>query len=164
MEANRDGPQKFLPLWVYDFPLFSFDQESGNLKSEHHPFTAPKESPEVIRNDPLNAIGQSFDLVINGREIGGGSIRISSPELQRFILADILKCDASSLEYFLDALNSGCPPHGGFAIGIDRLMALICNTPSIRDVIAFPKAAHGKDLMASSPSPIDAPTRKHYNL
>lgn len=148
-----------------DFPLFLPNEETGQLESSHHPFTAPKANQtELVYSAPETVIGQNFDLVINGREIGGGSIRIVDHELQRYIFHDILKSQTASMDYFMEALRSGCPPHGGFAIGLDRLMALICQEPSIRDVIAFPKAAHGKDLMANSPGSVDAAVKKLYHI
>ncbi|UXI17842.1 replication protein A [Sarcoptes scabiei] len=158
---SRGHSRKLSFVWIYDFPLFT--NEDGILKSTHHPFTAPTDLNQLYQ-DPSKALGQSFDLVINGREIGGGSIRISSAEVQKFILDDILRCDSRSMEYFLEALKSGCPPHGGFAIGLDRLIALICQANSIRDVIAFPKSANGKDLMSGSPCPINLKTKQFYNL
>lgn len=164
-KISENQPRKFSFLWVHDFPLFLLDEQSKAIESAHHPFTSPKPSDvDKVYSDPLSAIGQSFDLVINGQEIGGGSIRIIDSSLQQYILKDILKCDTSPMEYFFEALDNGCPPHGGFAIGIDRLMAIICNARSIRDVIAFPKSANGKDLMANSPSPICDNTRKIYGL
>ena len=162
---NHGHPKKISFLWVYNFPLFLPNEETGTLKSSHHPFTAPKESQiNLIYSDPSKVIGQNFDLVINGQEIGGGSIRIHDHRLQEYIFTDILKSDPSSMNYFIEALKCGCPPHGGFAIGLDRLMALICEESSIRDVIAFPKAAQGKDLMANSPSPIDTSVKKLYHI
>lgn len=158
-------PRKLSILWIDDFPLFLPNEETNQLESSHHPFTAPKPSQsDLVYTDPSKVIGQNFDLVINGHEIGGGSIRIVDHELQRYILQDILKCNASSLFYFMEALNSGCPPHGGFAIGLDRLMALVCQEMSIRDVIAFPKAAHGKDLMANSPAPVEEHVQQIYHI
>lgn len=149
-----------------EFPLFLLNGKTGQLESSHHPFTAPKASQkELVYSAPADVIGQNFDLVINGREIGGGSIRIIDHELQRYIFADILKSNQSAtMEYFMQALQSGCPPHGGFAIGLDRLLTLICQESSIRDVIAFPKAAQGKDLMADSPGPVDPQVKKLYHI
>lgn len=163
--SNQGHPRKLAFLWVNDFPLFLPNEETGILESSHHPFTAPKASQiDMVYSEPSKVIGQNFDLVINGREIGGGSIRIFDHELQRYILRNILKCDSSAMEYFMEALKSGCPPHGGFAIGLDRLMTLICQENSIRDVIAFPKSAQGKDLMASSPGPVDPEIKKLYHI
>ncbi len=150
-----------------DFPLFLPNEETGQLESSHHPFTAPKSGQtELVYSAPEQVIGQNFDLVINGREIGGGSIRIVDHDLQRYIFEEVLASGqtTASMDYFMEALCSGCPPHGGFAIGLDRLLALICQEPSIRDVIAFPKAAHGKDLMANSPGPVEAAVKKLYHI
>lgn len=161
-------PPKFACLWVVDFPLFLRDETTGQLEPSHHPFTAPKnpEDSELIYAGRAHEVmGQNFDLVINGVELGGGSIRITDHVLQRYILEQVLGCDNnSSLEYFFEALSSGCPPHGGFAIGLDRLMALLLGESTLREVIAFPKAAHGKDLMAGSPGPISAAVKSMYHV
>ena len=162
---KNGAKRKLCFVWIEDFPLFLKDEETGKLESSHHPFTAPKSyHKDLLYDRPEDVIGENFDLVINGREIGGGSIRITDGNMQEYVLKDILGCDSQSLDYFMEALKSGAPPHGGFAIGLDRLVALICNENSIRDVIAFPKSAHGKDLMANSPSPISDDVRKLYNL
>ena len=162
---NLGLPRKLSFLWVDDFPLFLPNEETGKLESSHHPFTAPKASQaDLVYSEPSKVIGQNFDLVINGREIGGGSIRIVDHELQRYIFHDILQSQSASMDYFMEALRSGCPPHGGFAIGLDRLMALICQEASLREVIAFPKSAHGKDLMANSPGPVEAQVKKLYHI
>ena len=163
-EANGLCKDKYSFLWVIDFPLFSKD-ESGNLESYHHPFTAPIEQhKQLIYEDPLDAIGQHYDLVLNGNEIGGGSIRIHEYAMQRYVFENLMKSDVSQMSYFLDALNSGCPPHGGIALGLDRLLSIMLNTNSIRDVIAFPKTTFGKDLMCESPNELDAKTKSFYNL
>lgn len=162
---SRGYERKLSFLWVHDFPLFTLNHENGQLESSHHPFTAPIPAHnELVYTKPLEVIGQSFDLVINGREIGGGSIRIESSKLQNYIMEKLLKIDTNTMKYFLEALEHGCPPHGGFAIGLDRLLALICNEPSLRDVIAFPKSANGKDLMTGSPCIINEHTKRLYGL
>lgn len=144
-------------LWVIDFPLISYDEEQGRYVSTHHPFTAPvEEDEEKLRTDPLHVRAQHYDIVLNGFEIGGGSIRIHNSELQSRVMRDILKLDERTIGdrfgYLLRAFKFGAPPHGGIAIGLDRLAAIICATDSIRDVIAFPKTQKGQDLMAQSPS------------
>jgi aspartyl-tRNA synthetase len=144
-------------LWVVDFPLISFDGEQGRYVSTHHPFTAPvEEDEEKLKSDPLHVRAQHYDIVLNGFEIGGGSIRIHNSELQSLVMRDILKLDEETIQdrfgYLLRAFKFGAPPHGGIAIGLDRLTAIICGTDSIRDVIAFPKTQKGQDLMAQSPS------------
>ncbi|XP_041481726.1 aspartate--tRNA ligase, mitochondrial-like [Lytechinus variegatus] len=156
-------------LWVEDFPLFlPKDEEStsqGDVESAHHPFTAPmKGEEELVYSSPLKVKGQHYDLVLNGMEIAGGSIRIHSADLQRYILENILKEDSSSLSHLLEALESGCPPHGGIAIGFDRYISLLCGEPSIRDVIAFPKTVDGNDLMSGAPSTLLNEELERYGI
>ncbi|KAA0191519.1 putative aspartyl-tRNA synthetase [Fasciolopsis buskii] len=151
-------------IWVYDFPLFELD-ESGNLVSVHHPFTAPTEATlPLIYTEPLQTVGQHYDLVCNGQEVGGGSIRIHDPQLQEYVLQDLLRENTEEMEHFLLALRSGAPPHGGIALGLDRLIAIFLEANSIRDVIAFPKAADGKDLMCGSPTRINYEYLELYKL
>jgi aspartyl-tRNA synthetase len=144
-------------LWVVDFPLLSFDKEMNRWYSSHHPFTAPvAEDIPLLKTDPKKVRGQHYDIVVNGVELGGGSIRIHQPDVQKTIFEDLLQIppDETKLRfgYMLEAFKYGAPPHGGIALGFDRLMAILCNTPSIRDVIAFPKTAKGVDLMTESPA------------
>lgn len=152
-------------VWITDFPLF-LPKESGNgLESSHHPFTAPQsQDKELIYSKPESVLGQHYDLVVNGQEVGGGSIRIHDHKLQEYIIKDILKENIDSMQYFLNALRSGCPPHGGIALGLDRLISIMCSTNSIRDVIAFPKSANGKDFMVGSPTPIPDSVKQLYHL
>lgn len=154
-------------LWITDFPMFTMSDETNDLESTHHPFTAPHpEDKHLLANAEtrLSARSLAYDLVLNGQEIGGGSIRIHEPKLQRFVLDDILKIDRNHLKHMLDALGSGCPPHGGIALGIDRLMSIICNTKTIRDVIAFPKGLDGKDHLSKAPVEISEEEKKMYHL
>ncbi|ESO93957.1 hypothetical protein LOTGIDRAFT_177302 [Lottia gigantea] len=152
-------------LWIYDFPLFCPKEDGSGLDSSHHPFTAPVEKDkELLKTDPLKAKGQHYDLVVNGVEIGGGSMRIHNSELQKFVLDEILKEDSTEFQHLLEALASGCPPHGGIALGFDRLMSLICKTKNIRDVIAFPKSSEGKDLMSGAPSQISRKDLDNYHI
>jgi len=152
-------------VWIVDFPLFLPKEDSDELESSHHPFTAPKaKDSQLLYSNPSQVLGEHFDLVLNGQEVGGGSIRIHDHQMQEFVLKNILKEDVDSMQYFLDALRSGCPPHGGIALGLDRLISIMCRTDSIRDVMAFPKSAHGKDLMAGSPTTIPQSVKKLYNL
>ncbi|XP_037082558.1 aspartate--tRNA ligase, mitochondrial-like [Pollicipes pollicipes] len=147
-------------VWVVDFPLFV--EEEGRLVSAHHPFTRPHQEDEhLVHSNPSEARSQHFDLVLDGWEIGGGSMRIHEPALQRHVLETVLGEDTAPLQHLLDALASGAPPHGGIALGLDRLVALVCGAQSIRDVIAFPKTSDGRDLMADAPSDI---SREEYDL
>ncbi len=146
-------------LWVVDFPLMSYDEERGGYAATHHPFTAPvTEDAALLDSDPKAVRGQHYDVVLNGMELGGGSIRIHQPALQEKVFKDVLKIPAELVEsrfgYLLKAFKYGAPPHGGIAFGLDRMCALLCGTTSIRDVIAFPKTQKAQDLMAQSPTPV----------
>ncbi len=144
-------------LWVIEFPLLGFDREQNRWYSSHHPFTAPvTEDIPLLKTDPKKVRGQHYDVVVNGVELGGGSIRIHQPDVQKTIFEELLAIPPEETKlrfgYMLDAFKYGAPPHGGIALGFDRLIAILCNTPSIRDVIAFPKTAKGTCLMTDSPS------------
>ncbi|XP_023566139.1 aspartate--tRNA ligase, mitochondrial isoform X2 [Octodon degus] len=159
-------PTQFSFLWVVDFPLF-FPKEDNpkELESAHHPFTAPHPSDgHLIYTEPEKVRSQHYDLVLNGHEIGGGSIRIHDAELQRYILSTVLKEDVTLLSHLLQALDYGAPPHGGIALGLDRLMCLVTGAPSIRDVIAFPKSFRGRDLMSSAPDSVPPEELKPYHI
>jgi aspartyl-tRNA synthetase len=152
-------PNRFDFLWVVDFPLLSFDKEQNRWYSSHHPFTAPvAEDIPLLKTEPKKVRGQHYDVVVNGVELGGGSIRIHQPDVQKMVFEEVLKIppDETKLRfgYMLEAFKYGAPPHGGIALGFDRLCAILCDTPSIRDVIAFPKTAKGTDLMTDSPSTV----------
>lgn len=154
-------PDRFDFLWVVDFPLLSFDKEQNRWYSSHHPFTAPVvEDIPLLTSEPKKVHGQHYDIVVNGVELGGGSIRIHQPELQKTIFEQVLQIPPEETRlrfgYMLDAFRYGAPPHGGIALGFDRLIAILCGTPSIRDVIAFPKTAKGTCLMTESPSPVSS--------
>jgi aspartyl-tRNA synthetase len=156
-------------LWVVDFPLMSDDEERGGYVATHHPFTAPvREDAALLDTDPKAVRGQHYDLVLNGMELGGGSIRIHQPALQKKVFEDVLKIPKDIVEsrfgYMLKAFTYGAPPHGGIAFGLDRLVALLCGTTSIRDVIAFPKTQKGQDLMAQSPTPVTAKQLKELHI
>ncbi len=146
-------------LWVVDFPLLSFDKEQNRWYSSHHPFTAPvAEDVSFLKAEPKKVRGQHYDIVVNGTELGGGSIRIHQPELQKTVFEDVLQISPEETKvrfgYMLDAFRYGAPPHGGIALGFDRLIAILCGTPSIRDVIAFPKTAKGTCLMTETPTAV----------
>ena len=146
-------------LWVVDFPLMTYDEEAGRYVSTHHPFTSPvEEDIPLLDTNPTVVRGQHYDIVLNGVELGGGSIRIHNPALQEKVFKDVLKIPADVVEsrfgYMLKAFKFGAPPHGGIALGLDRLVSILTNRPSIRDIIAFPKTQKGQDLMAQSPCPV----------
>jgi aspartyl-tRNA synthetase len=145
------------PLWVVDFPMFEQDEATGAWGARHHPFTAPKEGHEErFATDPANAIAKAYDVVLNGWEIGGGSVRIHRPDVQARVFEAIgMDADAQRRKFgfLLDALQYGAPPHGGIAFGLDRIATLMCGADSIREVIAFPKTQRGQDLLVDAPSP-----------
>jgi aspartyl-tRNA synthetase len=162
--------------WITDFPLFSpvNDAEPGQggvagLASTHHPFTSPKGADDVdlLLKDPAKVVGDHYDLVVNGVELGGGSRRIHHAGLQEFVLRDVLKIPQERLSQFshlLEALRAGCPPHAGIALGFDRLIAVMLGRDSLRDVIAFPKSGKGEDMMVKSPGLINPEMLETYHL
>lgn len=156
-------------LWVVDFPLMSYDEAENRYVATHHPFTAPvAEDAQYLDIDPKKVRGQHYDVVLNGMELGGGSIRIHQPAIQKKVFEDVLKIPADVVEsrfgYMLKAFTYGAPPHGGIAFGLDRMCALLCGTTSIRDVIAFPKTQKGQDLMAQSPTPVTPRQLKELHI
>jgi aspartyl-tRNA synthetase len=146
------------PLWVTDFPMFEWDEDSGRFMAMHHPFTAPQtDSPQALKDDPAGTLSKGYDVVLNGAEIGGGSVRIHKPEMQQavFQLLGIGEEEAQAkFGFLLEALKYGCPPHGGIAFGLDRVAALMAGEPSIRDVIAFPKTTTAQCPLTDAPSAI----------
>ena len=159
--GNRLGlrnPKEFAPLWVIDFPLLEWDEESGRYHAMHHPFTSPKpEDVHLLQTDPGKARANAYDLVLNGNEIGGGSVRIFDKELQSkmFDLLGFTKEDAEAqFGFLMNAFKYGAPPHAGLAFGFDRLVAILDGNEVIRDYIAFPKNNSGRDVMIDAPSPI----------
>jgi len=135
------------------------------LESAHHPFTAAHpDDQHLLKTDPLSCRSLHYDLVADGQEIGGGSVRIHREEEQRYILREVLGEEEEELEHLLTALGSGAPPHAGIALGLDRLLAIIARASSIRDVIAFPKSAEGRDLMAGAPATISKEQKLLYHL
>ncbi len=150
---------RWAPLWVVDFPMFERDDEAGRWNAVHHPFTAPKDGHEnLMDTDPGQCISKAYDMVLNGWELGGGSIRIHRAEVQSKVF-NALKIGPEEAQlkfgFLLDALQYGAPPHGGLAFGLDRLVTLMTKAESIRDVIAFPKTQRAQDLLTHAPSPVD---------
>lgn len=164
-------PAELRFLWVQDFPLFLPTEEDSPSQSAiepaHHPFTQPHaDDLALLDSDPLAVRSLHYDLVLNGQEVGGGSVRVHDPALQEKILREVMGVDPAELGHLLEALGMGCPPHGGLALGLDRLVAILCGdrAASIRDVIAFPKSADGKDLMADAPAEISKEEKEFYGI
>ncbi len=156
-------------LWVVDFPLMTYEEEHGRYVASHHPFTAPvAEDMELLDSDPKKVRGQHYDLVLNGVELGGGSIRIHQSDVQKRVFEDILQIPSDVVEsrfgYMLEAFKYGAPPHGGIAFGLDRLVMILCGMASIREVIAFPKTQKGQCLMTESPSPVTDKQLKELHI
>jgi len=157
---------EWAPMWVIDFPMFEAT-DNGGLTPLHHPFTAPSCSIEELQSDPANALSRAYDMVLNGVELGGGSIRIHDQKMQAVVF-DVLGIDETEQRekfgFLLDALKFGAPPHGGVAFGLDRLMMLMLGTDSIRDVIAFPKTQSAACLLTDAPSNVDAAQLRELNI
>jgi aspartyl-tRNA synthetase len=169
--AERLGlrnPEEFSPLWVIDFPLLEWDEEGNRYHAMHHPFTAPKpEQLNLLKTDPGSVKANAYDLVLNGNEIGGGSIRIHDQLLQSqmFDLLGFSKEEAQAqFGFLMDAFQFGAPPHGGIAFGLDRLVAILGGEETIRDFIAFPKNNSGRDIMIDAPAELDASQLKELAL
>jgi aspartyl-tRNA synthetase len=147
------------PLWVIDFPMFEYDEEERRWVAMHHPFTAPKDGHEdYLTGDPGKALAKAYDMVLNGSEIGGGSVRIHRADVQSKVF-DALAISEEEAQlkfgFLLDALRYGAPPHGGIAFGLDRIVSMMAGAESIRDVIAFPKTQRAQCLLTRAPSPVD---------
>jgi aspartyl-tRNA synthetase len=156
------------PLWVVDFPMFEWDEEGKRWSAMHHPFTAPKDGHEdLLQSDPGRALSKGYDMVLNGWEIGGGSVRIHRAEVQAKVFRALGISDDEARNKFgflLDNLQYGAPPHGGIAFGLDRMVALMAGADSIRDVIAFPKTQRAQDLLVHAPSPVDEKQLRELGL
>ena len=162
------NPDEFAPLWVTDFPLLKWDDDSKSYHAIHHPFTSPiKEHIDLLKSDPDKVNANAYDLVLNGNEIGGGSIRIHDKKIQSLIfdLLGFTKKDAKEqFGFLMDAFEYGAPPHGGIALGFDRLVAILDGNESIKDYIAFPKNNSGRDVMIDAPSPLSKDQKDELSL
>ncbi|MCL7029809.1 hypothetical protein MKW94_019687 [Papaver nudicaule] len=158
-KANGLVQAGWKPLWVVDFPMFEYDDEDARYVAAHHPFTSPKdEHLEDLETDPGRCLAKAYDMVLNGWEIGGGSVRIHREEVQSKVFRALkIGADEAQLKFgfLLDALQYGAPPHGGIAFGLDRIVTMMAGADSIRDVIAFPKTQRAQDLLTQAPSPVD---------
>ncbi|MDH3327167.1 MAG: aspartate--tRNA ligase, partial [Gammaproteobacteria bacterium] len=164
--GHVDGEWK--PLWVVDFPMFEYDEKAKRFSSLHHPFTSPKEEDlDKLETDPENCLSRAYDMVLNGTELGGGSMRIYRPEIQKKVFKALGISDEEANDKFgflLDALKYGCPPHGGLAFGLDRLVMLMTGATSIRDVMAFPKTQSASCLLTGAPSTVSADQLKELRI
>ena len=158
--------KEWAPIWVFDFPMFDVEDD-GSLNAIHHPFTAPSGDIKDLLDNPENILSRAYDLVINGSEVGGGSIRIHQSDMQKKVLKLLGIDEDEAMEKFgflLDALDYGCPPHGGIAFGLDRLVMIICGADSIREVIAFPKTQTAACLLTDAPSNVPKKQLRELNI
>jgi len=161
----RDG---WAPLWVVDFPMFEWDADTKRWTSLHHPFTAPAvDSPDDLAKDPGNTLSRAYDMVLNGSEVGGGSVRIHDTAMQAAVF-ELLSISEEEAEekfgFLLRALQYGCPPHGGIAFGLDRLVMLMAGADTIRDVIAFPKTQTASCPLTNAPGEVSAQQLKETGI
>ncbi len=167
-EESMIPENKWNFLWVVDFPLLGYDEKGGRYMALHHPFTSPAlDEVDKIESDPGNVKARAYDVILNGMELGGGSIRINQPELQSRMFRALGISDEEAQERFgflLDAFRFGAPPHGGIALGLDRMIMLMARSRSIRDVIAFPKTTRGQDLMTDAPSSVSSDQLQELGL
>ena len=168
MNLTDATKKEYKIAWVVDFPSFIYDAEEKRYVANHHPFTAPMdEDLPRLESEPATVRAKAYDLVINGYEAGGGSIRIHDPEVQARLFRRLGMTDSQAQERFgflLDALKAGAPPHGGIALGIDRLAMILAGTTNIRDVLAFPKNQQARDLMTGAPAEVDARQLRELGL
>ena len=167
-KANLIDKSGYDILWVTEFPMFEYSEEEKRLVAVHHPFTSPKtEDLPLVETEPLKVRAKAYDLVINGQEAGGGSIRIHSREVQKRMFNALGFTDEQIQDrfgFFVDAFNYGTPPHGGLAFGLDRLIMLLSKTDNIKDVIAFPKVQNASDLMTDAPSAVEPKQLKELSI
>ncbi|MCB0427656.1 MAG: aspartate--tRNA ligase, partial [Mangrovimonas sp.] len=162
------NPNEFAPLWVVDFPLLEWDEETSRYHAMHHPFTSPKPGQiELLETNPGAVKANAYDLVLNGNEIGGGSIRIHDKKTQA-LMFDYLGFSEEEAKaqfgFLMNAFEYGAPPHGGLAFGLDRLVAILGGQETIRDFIAFPKNNAGRDVMIDAPAPVDLKQLEELSL
>jgi aspartyl-tRNA synthetase len=167
LRKDKNDPNELAFEWIVDFPMFSKDKD-GNLGAEHHPFTSPKpQDLSMLKSDPEKVRANAYDIVLNGNEIGGGSIRIHDRDIQHLVF-EVLGVSEADIQkrfgHMLEAFTFGAPPHGGIALGIDRIIALLQNEPNIREITAFPKTGDARDLMMGAPSEIDPQQVKEVHI